>query len=193
MSISESAVIITQMLNGNFNNVKDGTSLNISGMNKGQFQQVLDAALSQKRMLDMLTRIRLLKIVLGFLLLALIGNLGIPWMANHGNFDISNQDFYPYLILSFSLFVTSVFFVILIIKRPLPNHGLYAFAKVMLPIAAIILAINAYRTYKGMIWGWGMTSALLFIIQISIVMATLYLSFCFLKNKRIDDVNETLG
>lgn len=28
----------------------------------------------------MLTKIRLLKIVLGFLSLALIGNLGIPWM-----------------------------------------------------------------------------------------------------------------
>lgn len=49
MSISESAVLVTEMLNGKFDNIKDGTSLNISGMNKDQFQQVINSALKSKK------------------------------------------------------------------------------------------------------------------------------------------------
>lgn len=49
MSISESAVVVTEMVNNNFSHVKDGTTLNISGMNKEQFQKVVDAALKSKK------------------------------------------------------------------------------------------------------------------------------------------------
>jgi RHS repeat-associated protein len=49
MSISESAVLVVEMLNGNFSHIQDGTTLDVSGMNKEQFQKVLDAAIQSKR------------------------------------------------------------------------------------------------------------------------------------------------
>ena len=48
-SISESAVLVTEMLNNKFDNIKDGTSLNISGMSNGQFQQVINSALKSNK------------------------------------------------------------------------------------------------------------------------------------------------
>ncbi len=49
MSISESALVVIEMLNNNFSHVVDGTVLDISGMNKDQFQQIKDAAFKSNR------------------------------------------------------------------------------------------------------------------------------------------------
>lgn len=34
-SISESAIMVVEMMNNNFSHIKDGTTLDLSGMNKG--------------------------------------------------------------------------------------------------------------------------------------------------------------
>jgi len=44
-SITESALVVVEILNNNFSNVQDGKVLDFSGMNKDQLKQVLDAAL----------------------------------------------------------------------------------------------------------------------------------------------------
>ena len=49
MSITESAVLVVQMLNGNYSNIKDGTTIEISGMNKKQLNQLIDAALKSEK------------------------------------------------------------------------------------------------------------------------------------------------
>ena len=61
----------------------------------------------------MLTKIRLMQIVMAFLLFALMLNVGVPLMANHGHFDLSNNEFYPYLKLSFFLLIESIVLMIL--------------------------------------------------------------------------------
>jgi hypothetical protein len=49
MNITESAVLVVQMLNGNYSNVKDGTTIEISGMNSKQLSQLIDAALKSEK------------------------------------------------------------------------------------------------------------------------------------------------
>lgn len=49
MNITESAVLVVQMLNGDYSNIKDGTSIEISGMNQKQLAQLVDAALKSEK------------------------------------------------------------------------------------------------------------------------------------------------
>ena len=49
MNITESAVLVVQMLNGNYSNIKDGTTIEISGMNSKQLGQLVDAALKSEK------------------------------------------------------------------------------------------------------------------------------------------------
>ena len=41
--------MVVEMLNNNFSHIENGTTLNISGMNKEQFQKVMDAAVKSKK------------------------------------------------------------------------------------------------------------------------------------------------
>jgi hypothetical protein len=49
MKITESAVLVVEILNQNYSNIKDGTTIEISGMNKKQLNQLVDAALKSKK------------------------------------------------------------------------------------------------------------------------------------------------
>jgi hypothetical protein len=48
-SLTESAVMVVEMLNGNYSNVQEGTTLEITGMNQDQFKQLVNAALKSKK------------------------------------------------------------------------------------------------------------------------------------------------
>lgn len=130
----------------------------------------------------MLTRINLLRIVWVFLFLALVENLGFPYMANHGHFDLSNEEFKPYLTLALFVLVDIVFVSIMILNKPLPNTALYNIGKVILPMTFITLIINTYRMIPMY---WGVTSTVLFIIQILVIMVSLLLSINYFQNRRL--------
>lgn len=49
VGITESAVMITEMLNGNFSNVSDGTTLDISGMGQKEFSQLIDVLMKSDK------------------------------------------------------------------------------------------------------------------------------------------------
>lgn len=131
----------------------------------------------------MLTKIRLMQVVLLFLLLALSQNVGVPWMANHGHFDFANPEFYPYLKLSLFLSLEAILMLILIFRKPSPNDGFYFAGKIILPVVALTLSINAYRIFKAMIWGWGIISSMIFSLQILVIIIALYLAYSFIRNK----------
>jgi hypothetical protein len=130
----------------------------------------------------MLTRINLLRIVWVFLFLALVENLGFPYMANHGHFDLSNEGFTPYLRLAFFVLIELILLSIIILKKPSPNTVMYNIGKVILPMSFVTLIINTYGLIPIY---WGAFSTFLFALQILVIVFSLVLSINFLRNKSI--------
>lgn len=125
---------------------------------------------------------RFIKILAGFLMLALLQNLAFPFAANHGKFDTSNEEFQPYLFMGVFSLIELIFVIMVIYNKPSTSSILYKFGKVVIPLTFITLLINITRMVP---LSWGFLSTLLFLVQIFGLLISLWLSISFLTSRTI--------
>ncbi len=124
-----------------------------------------------------------LKILLGFLSLALLENIGFPIAANHGRFDPANVSMQPYLVLTIVILAGLIYTIALLYKRPLPGNSTYTLGKLVLPITFIALIVSV----TGLIpMYWTLISTLIFALHILGILLSLLICISFFQNKAIE-------
>ncbi|CAN5310536.1 hypothetical protein BH10BAC4_BH10BAC4_21690 [soil metagenome] len=128
--------------------------------------------------------LRLLKIVLGYLILALVLNALIPIAANHGRLDFSNESLKPYLKLTFVILIELMFVVVLILRCPAKQDFLYFFS---IPAFLLISATLAMSLREWLPEYWTIFSTSVFVVELLGVLLSIYLSIMFLLRKEISN------
>jgi hypothetical protein len=123
--------------------------------------------------------LKILAIVVG---ITLFENITFPIGANHGRIDVYNESMQPYLFLAALAFISLILLLVIVYKIPTPSTGLYNAAKVIVPIAGILLIVNTA--------GWiplhlTLSSILILILHLFGIVISLSLTISFYLNKKL--------
>jgi hypothetical protein len=123
-----------------------------------------------------------IKILILFLSLTLLENIGFPLAANHGRLDVQNKSMQPYLVLAALAFVSIIFLFFMVYKKPLPQSSLYNLGKFIMPLIAILLIVNIANLVPVYLT---VSSVLIFTFHVFGVLVSLWITVRFFLNRTL--------